>query len=80
MRLYAIWHENPAGSGAPEGFVRELRSDVTDGGVALLIFTARKDAEHRAAEYFGYDSYTAARNDGWVQVVEIGEGSLRRPR
>lgn len=81
-RLYAIWSENdePTGSDNPEGFVRELPSKVNDGGIALLVFTSRREAERRAADYFGYDSYAAARNDGWVQVIEIGLASLRRPK
>lgn len=68
-RLYIILsNESPQ-----DDFVRELPSKVDDGGVAILGFTSRREAESRAAKHFGYESYGAAHRDGWCEVVAVGE-------
>lgn len=75
MKLYAIYSFD-----REEGFIKELPSKANDGGEALLVFTSRRKAQDRAAQYFGYDRYSAVRNDGWCKVVEIGRGSFRVPK
>jgi len=53
-------------------WLRELPSKVDDGGVAVLMFGHRREAQERAAKHFGYEFYWEAKRDGWCEVVKVG--------
>ena len=54
-----------------DGWVKELPSKVDDGGIAILCFADRKDAEQRAAKHYGYDSYNEAYKDKHCAIVKV---------
>jgi hypothetical protein len=66
MKLYGIWcYDLRDGKG---DWYRELRSNVDDGGIALLVFASIHKAKSRAAQEYGFDTYAEAKKNGWVEV------------
>lgn len=63
--MYGIWDH---GIG---DWVREMPSKIDDGGIAILAFTTEKKAQIRAAKHYGYETYTALKKDGTVEVMKI---------
>jgi hypothetical protein len=69
--VYAIW-DNDA-----HDYVRELPSNVDDGGEAILMFTSRRDARERAAKHWGCLTYRELWATGNGQVIEFGIDQLQ---
>jgi hypothetical protein len=66
VKLYGIWCKDINNNKGD--WFRELQSSVDDGGIAILTFTSKREACYRAAKNYGYDTYTQAKKDGWVEV------------
>lgn len=69
MKLYGIWCKDL--KDCKGDWMRELPSKVNDGEIAILAFTAKRTAQERAAEAYGYDTYSQARRDDWVEVRQL---------
>lgn len=65
MRLYGIWQE------LENDWLRELPSQLYDGGEALLVYDNLEKAQQRAASNFGFDDYHEAHAAGWVTVKPL---------
>lgn len=59
MTIYGIWCKDL--KDYKGDWLRELPSNVDDGGIALLTFTSKREACARAGKHYGYDSYTQAK-------------------
>jgi hypothetical protein len=66
MKLYGIWCKDL--KDCRGDWYRELPSKVDDGGVAILAFTSMRQAQKRAAQEYGFDAYSEARKNDWVEV------------
>lgn len=66
MKLYGVWCKDE--DGGRGDWLRELASNVDDGGIALLAFTSIRAAQARAAKHYGYDSYSGVKKDDWCEV------------
>lgn len=62
MQLYGIWCKDE------KEWLKELPSTVYDGGEAILAYTSRQAAQKRAAEHYGFDSYTEVHKADWAEV------------
>jgi len=69
MNLYGIWCKDENNNRGD--WLRELLSNVDDGGIAILAFTSIKEAKQRAAKNYGYDTYAKAKKDGWCEVKPL---------
>lgn len=71
--FYGIWcYDNPRDYNKAD-WLRELPSKVADGGEAILVYTSIRAAQHRAAEHFGFDTYTEVKKNGWAIVKPLTE-------
>lgn len=61
VSVYAIWCHDELDSG---DWLRETRAD----GIGIIAFLSKRAAQKRAAQEFNYDSYSAAKRDGWCDV------------
>lgn len=52
-------------------WLRELRSNVDDGGIAVLAFTSIREAQARAAKHYGFDTYSEVKAAGWCEVKPL---------
>lgn len=68
MKLYGIWTFESDDKG---DWVREYPPTVISDKQAILAYERKQDACNRAAEHFGYDTYTAAKRDGWCEVRQL---------
>ena len=75
MKLYGIWCKDlklNKKSGRYRGdWLRELPSNVDDGGIAMLVFASLREAQSRAAKHYGFDSYTEVKKNGWCEVRSL---------
>ena len=67
MKVYGVWcldKNNNRGDW--------LRDDdrALDGG-AILAFERKRDACERARDEYGFDTYTQAKRNGWVEVRRL---------
>jgi hypothetical protein len=69
MKLYGIWCKDLNDNKG--GWYRELPSTVNDGHVATLAFASKRDACYRAASEYGFDTYSEAKRNGWVEVKTL---------
>lgn len=63
--MYGVWCHDTA------DWLREPRSKMGDGGVALLVFENKDRAKERAASHYGAFSYQDALQNGWCEVRTI---------
>jgi hypothetical protein len=71
MRLYGIWCKDAKNNNGD--WLRELPSNVQDGGEAILVYTSQSAAQQRAAEHYGFGSYADVKVNGWAEVRLVGE-------
>ena len=72
MTLYGIWCKDLNDNKG--GWYRELPSMENDGYVAILVFTSKRAACCRARTEYGFDTYSEARRNGWVEVRSLEKG------
>ena len=61
--MFAVWFKDR------EDWLRERNVSVPDPPV--LVFRSRRQANRRAAEEYGFASYSEAKKKDWVEVREI---------
>jgi hypothetical protein len=66
--MWGVWRYDQGDKG---DWLRELPTEVDDGGTAILAFRYLKDAKQRAAKHYGYASYREATKDGWCVVRKL---------
>lgn len=69
LKLYGIWCKDANDNKGD--WLREPSSIMNDGGAAILAFGSKREAERRAAEHYGYKSYSKLRRDDWCEVREL---------
>lgn len=69
MKLYGIWCKDEKKNRGD--WLREFPSNVQDGGIAILAFTSKRQAQRRAADNYGFDTYSEAKKNDWVEVKPL---------
>lgn len=64
-KLYGVWQYDA------NDWLRELPSQMQDGGEAILAFTSVRQAQRRAADNYACDNYTQAKLAGWTEVFPL---------
>lgn len=69
MKLYGIWCKDEKNNKGD--WLREFPSKVEDGGIAILAFTSKREAQRRAADNYGFGTYSEAKKNDWVEVIPL---------
>lgn len=64
--IYGIWCKDENGNKGD--WLRELPSNVDDGGIAILAFLTKRAATTRAAKHYGFTTYAEAVCRDWCEV------------
>lgn len=69
MKLYGIWCKDVNDNKGD--WLREYRPGLLEIPGALIAFESKKAAMRRAADHYGYESYSKVRRDDWCEVREL---------